>query len=116
MEALIYFLIWGALIFLMMRFGCGAHLMGGRHGGSKDAGSDGSPIDAPRWVAPKKATDPVCGTTVVTANGKSSVFEGNAYFFCSRDCREIFEAAPNLYLGGASRTSKSLLEQPHVGS
>ena len=34
-------LIWGGLFFLMMRFGCGAHMMGGhgRHG-RHDAGSD----------------------------------------------------------------------------
>lgn len=28
MHTLMYFLIWGALIFVMMRFGCGAHVMG----------------------------------------------------------------------------------------
>lgn len=27
-----YFLVWAALIFLMMRYGCGAHVMGHRHG------------------------------------------------------------------------------------
>lgn len=32
MQTLGYFLIWGAFIFLMMRFGCGAHVM--RHGRS----------------------------------------------------------------------------------
>lgn len=35
MEALVYFVVWGALIFLMMRFGCGAHVMG--HGGHSTA-------------------------------------------------------------------------------
>lgn len=28
MQTLMYFLIWGAFIFVMMRFGCGAHVMG----------------------------------------------------------------------------------------
>ena len=32
MEALIYFALWAGLIFLMMRFGCGAHVMGHGHG------------------------------------------------------------------------------------
>ena len=32
METLVYFLICGALIFFMMRFGCGAHVMGHGHG------------------------------------------------------------------------------------
>ena len=28
MSTLVYFLVWGALFFFMMRFGCGAHIMG----------------------------------------------------------------------------------------
>ena len=28
MQTRMYFLIWGAFIFVMMRFGCGAHVMG----------------------------------------------------------------------------------------
>ena len=32
MSTLVYFLIWGAFFFFMMRFGCGAHIMG--HGKS----------------------------------------------------------------------------------
>ena len=41
MEALVYFVIWGVFIFLMMRMGCGSHVMGHshRHGGA-DAGFD----------------------------------------------------------------------------
>jgi len=27
-STLVYFLIWGAFFFFMMRFGCGAHIMG----------------------------------------------------------------------------------------
>ena len=34
MSSIVYFLLWAGLIFLMMRFGCGAHVMGHRgHGG-----------------------------------------------------------------------------------
>ena len=28
MSTLVYFLIWGGLFFAIMRFGCGAHIMG----------------------------------------------------------------------------------------
>ena len=28
MSTLVYFLVWGAFFFFMMRFGCGAHIMG----------------------------------------------------------------------------------------
>ena len=31
MEALVYFAVWAALIFVMMRFGCGAHVLGHGH-------------------------------------------------------------------------------------
>lgn len=33
METLLYFILWGGLLFLLMRFGCGAHMMGHGHGG-----------------------------------------------------------------------------------
>ncbi len=32
MESLIYFLLFAGAFFLMMRFGCGAHVMGHGHG------------------------------------------------------------------------------------
>ncbi|RDD62056.1 YHS domain-containing protein [Ferruginivarius sediminum] len=98
MEALLYFLFWGGLLFLMMRFGCGAHLVAGHRGrgGDPGASSDGGL----RWVAPARDTDPVCGKTVRTADAKPSVHDGHVYYFCSRECREVFEAAPDLYIGG----------------
>ena len=40
MSALSYFLIWAVIIFLMMRFGCGAHVMGHGHGKIKHGGGD----------------------------------------------------------------------------
>ncbi|MCK9994604.1 MAG: hypothetical protein Dbin4_03124 [Alphaproteobacteria bacterium] len=33
MNSLLYFALWAGLIFVMMRFGCGAHIMG--HGGHR---------------------------------------------------------------------------------
>ena len=35
MEALLYFVFWAGLVFLMMRLGCGAHVMGHGHGHGK---------------------------------------------------------------------------------
>ena len=49
MPTYLYFLLWGAFFFLMMRFGCGAHIMGHghghRHGGNRqdDASSNVDP-------------------------------------------------------------------------
>lgn len=99
MDALIYFAVWAGLIFLMMRFGCGKHVMGhGRHGHVDGA----SPIGDQNlvWVPPEKDADPVCGKTVKTEIAKPSVFNGSVYYFCSRQCREVFEAAPDVYVGG----------------
>lgn len=116
MNTLFYFLVWAAIFFLMMRFGCGAHVMG--HG-SDDAQSDDaqssnrSGMDQLRWVPPTKDTDPVCGKTINTDGAKSSVHDGTVYYFCSRDCREIFEAAPNQYLGSNSDKRQNELEYSH---
>lgn len=98
MEALIYFVLWAVLIFFMMRLGCGAHVMGHGDHGAHDS-SRSSETDKLRWVPPKTDTDPVCGKTVRTDSAKPSVFDGMVYYFCSRECRERFEAAPRLYLG-----------------
>ncbi len=111
MEALVYFLVWGALLFVMMRFGCGAHVMGNtRHSTNSHKSEDGSL----RWIAPDTDTDPVCGKTVRTENAKSSVHDGSVFYFCSRECREHFEAAPHLYVGKSSETQPKQMEDVHA--
>jgi YHS domain-containing protein len=107
MGSLVYFLIWGAAIFLMMRFGCGAHIMGHGHGHA-DAPSDennASPNKRPLATPPENAVDPVCHMQVETAKAKSAVYGGKAYYFCSQDCRLTFEADPPVYLRPSSNSS-----------
>ncbi len=112
METLLYFLLWGVFIFLMMRFGCGAHVMG--HGQGRKAGGGGADSDKGlRWIAPKSDIDPVCGQTVSTDKAKPSVFNGNVHYFCSRECREIFEAAPEDYLATPRDQPPQALEHRH---
>lgn len=112
METILYFLFWAGLIFIMMRFGCGAHVMGhGKSGATRDKPS-GSAADV-RWTAPETDTDPVCGITVQTRNSKSAVYEGHVYYFCSRECRERFEAAPDSYLAETKGTIPDMTEQAH---
>ena len=96
---ILYFLLWAGAFAVMMRFGCGAHVMGhGRkHGGSTGDGEHAS-ADPSSWKAPDQAVDPVCGRSVQTAAAKSTVHAGQVYFFCSQACREKFEAAPAPYL------------------
>ncbi|MGH9548369.1 MAG: YHS domain-containing protein [Terriglobales bacterium] len=108
MEALVYFVLWAGLIFLMMRFGCGAHVMG--HGHERHGAGDKNALrsfERRRWVPPKTDIDPVCGKIVHTDQAKSSVHDGTVYYFCSRECRERFEVAPHVYVGpNANQQSK----------
>lgn len=106
-QNVLYLLIWALLFFVMMRFGCGAHVMG--HGHQHGGGSSGTGTDA-RWTAPANATDPVCGMTVGTANAKSTVHDGHAYFFCSQDCRDKFERNPAAY----AKTSDASARHPET--
>jgi len=115
MEALVYFLLWAGLIFLMMRFGCGAHLMG--HAASqhpKQRGKTTGDAADLRWVPPKTDVDPVCGKTVDTGSARSSVHDGYVYYFCSRDCREVFEAAPHLHIDRKPAPEQPKLEHDHA--
>lgn len=45
LKSLGWLLLWGGLFFVLMRYGCGAHMMGGHgghggHGGQKGAGPE----------------------------------------------------------------------------
>lgn len=47
------------------------------------------------------AIDPVCGMEVDEASVTDRAsHEGQTYYFCSADCKEEFETAPEEYLGG----------------
>lgn len=108
MDALFYFLLWAAILFLMMRFGCGAHVMGHSHGRTKhddDRPEDQRATEGLKWIPPAEDVDPVCGKTVRTERAKPSVHDGHVFYFCSRDCRERFEAAPEQYLAPGATTS-----------
>lgn len=99
MESLVYFLLWAALIVLMMRFGCGAHVFGHRHGTSRPSGPNTGGSSRLRWEAPATARDLVCGMTISTDTAKSTVHAGDVFYFCSAACRDKFEAAPRSYIG-----------------
>ena len=59
MEGLLSFLIFGGLFFLMMRYGCGAHMVHGGHGGHSSHGTGNE----------AKHIDPVCGMDVDMSQG-----------------------------------------------
>ena len=106
MESLLYFLLFAGLFLLMMRFGCGSHVMGhGHHGGGSSTahrhqnGGGGTP-----GLTPETALDPVCGMTVKTAEAKTAVHQSHAYYFCSPACRDKFESSPASYLRSTAAT------------
>ena len=49
------------------------------------------------------ATDPVCGMTVEQEKAISLEWEGNAYYFCARGCKEEFIDNPRKFLVTASQ-------------
>lgn len=50
------------------------------------------------------AVDPVCGMAVdkfkAAETGLTSLFEGTTYYFCSRDCKDKFDADPGSFADG----------------
>ncbi len=96
LQDVVYYVFLAGLFFMMMRLGCGAHIMGHGH--------NHPPSDPDRDTAtgiPSHQTgeeiDPVCGTSVLTSTAKTSAYRGGIYYFCSQKYREAFEAAPASY-------------------
>ena len=47
--------------------------------------------------------DPVCGTEIDTSQAAAqTIYEGQAYYFCSEECRRTFEQNPKECLKQAS--------------
>ena len=115
MESVIYYLFWALFFVAMMFFGCGAHARG--HGNAK-RGSTPAPADdrphSSRLMTPEQAVDPICGRTIRTDHAKPSLHDGRAYYFCSRDCREIFEAAPESYPDAAKADAPRTIQRSHA--
>jgi YHS domain-containing protein len=88
MDGLLTFLIFAGIFYLMMRFGCGAHMVHG-HG----AGHDAESADA------GKHTDPVCGKEIPPTENYGKMQSGHLFRFCSRQCLDAFDADPERYVG-----------------
>ena len=89
MEGLVTLLIYAALIYFMMRFGCGAHMIHG-HGSHKHEDHN----DAGDLLF----VDPVCGKDVQADQGYGVMHKGNLYRFCSRKCLDQFDTQPSLFI------------------
>jgi YHS domain-containing protein len=85
MERIISFLLFAGFFYLMMRFGCGSHMVHGHHGhGSHEGAHAGS-------------NDPVCGMEVTAGAGYSERYQNREYRFCSRKCLDKFDANPQQF-------------------
>ena len=88
MDGLISLLLFAGFFYLMMRFGCGAHMVHGKHDKS-DHKSGGTDV---------KHIDPVCGMQISPEEGYGMMHHGLLFRFCSRNCLDKFEAEPETYL------------------
>lgn len=85
MERIVSFLLFAAFFYVMMRFGCGSHMVHGHRGhrGGHEGGTDGR--------------DPVCGMKVAADGGYAERYQNREYRFCSRKCLDQFDANPNQF-------------------
>ena len=96
MPGFVSLLLFAALFYLMMRFGCGAHMIHGHSGHGSHEGH-GTPDG--------NIKDPVCGMDVASGAGYAKMLEGRQYRFCSRKCLDQFDAEPQRYVGKADGMS-----------
>jgi YHS domain-containing protein len=90
MESLVSLLLFAGIFYLMMRFGCGAHMVHGGHGKHGEHGGH-SGTDA-------QHVDPVCGMQVDPKQGYGKMHGDELYRFCSRSCLDQFEAEPEKFV------------------
>ncbi len=109
METMLSFALWAVLIWLLNRLGQDGTLINQWYGHLQDssASSDGGGFRL-HGAPPERSVDPACGNPVTPDKAKPSIHAGNVYYFCSRECREVFEAAPDLYLGTAGANQRNL--------
>jgi len=85
MDRILSLLLFAAVFYFLMRFGCGSHTVHGHH-------------HAGRGEATGRAKkDPVCEIYVEQGRGYSEVFSGREYRFCSRKCLDKFDAEPQRF-------------------
>jgi YHS domain-containing protein len=113
MGTVISILLFVGFFYLMMKFGCGAHVHGGgcghagHHRQSGEKTSSGN-IPSENTAADLKAItrDPVCGKDIEVGRAFRSVeYEPEAYYFCSKECLAEFKERPE-YFAEIERTQR----------
>ena len=100
MESVLSILLFVAVLYLMMRYGCGAHMHGGGCGHTsrdhskrnEDSGNHG------KASANQVTRDPVCGMQIESKRASYSAQYGpDTYYFCSKECLRRFEDRPESF-------------------
>ena len=89
MGGLFSLLFFALFFYLMMRFGCGAHMAHGNHD-SQEHNHDSKNNQT--------FIDPICGTKVEEDEGYGMLHEGKLYRFCSKKHLDEFDQNPSKYL------------------
>lgn len=92
MDDWLSFIIFAGIFYVMMRYGCGAHMIHGHHGGHGKHKHKHNHSDDVKHI------DPVCGMDVDIDKGYGKMHEGTLYRFCSRNCLDKFDSEPGKYL------------------
>jgi len=79
MDGLLSLLIYAALFYFLMRFGCGSHMVHGHHS------------EADKKSKNEVFMDPVCGKIVADNEGYGELVDGKLFRFCSKPCLEEFD-------------------------
>ena len=99
MDNLFSWLLFAAVFYFMMRFGCGRHMSHGHGGHGRDEARGHAGHTTP---AEPGAIDPVCGMAVAAGTGYTKIVGSGAYRFCSRACLDKFETNPQPYITRAA--------------
>ncbi len=101
MSGLASLLLFAAFFYLMMRFGCGSHMVHGHGGHGDHGGQRDHTMGTGAAMAGTKAKDPVCGMEVDSGQGYTETYQGRSYRFCSRKCLDRFDENPQRYAEAA---------------
>ena len=100
MESLFSILLFVAFLYLMMRFGCGAHMRSGGCGHSSHAPSKTHEHSSGPVIsgANQMTRDPVCGMEIDMSEAAHSTHYGtDTFYFCSDECHRKFGERPEYF-------------------
>ena len=89
MGGLFSLLFFALFFYLMMRFGCGAHITHGNHGSKEH---DHEKMDNQIFI------DPICGSKVKDEEGYGMLHDGKLYRFCSKEHLDEFDQNPSKFI------------------